>query len=175
MRSGVGAHLDLGYLRCRMSAVDYVQGAVIPAAMWLLPEKMDTQEARAELLAIGLQESRFEHRKQIGGPAHGFAQFELRGGVRGVLTHAATRPVILPILEELQYEPVAQDCYEAIVHNDILAMVFARLLLWTLPGPLPRRDDPEGAWDQYIAAWRPGKPHRDTWDAFYDQAWALVA
>ena len=35
-----------------------------------------------------------------------------------------------------------------------------------LPGLL----NPAGAWNLYIRTWRPGKPHRHTWDAFHQQA-----
>ncbi|MCV6902125.1 MAG: hypothetical protein NTT76_05400, partial [Achromobacter xylosoxidans] len=60
----------------------------ISPALALLPAGMDTQAAHVMLLAIGLQESRFTHRQQIGGPARGFWQFEKgtrasRGGVWG--------------------------------------------------------------------------------------------
>lgn len=58
---------------------------VVVPGLELLPAKMDTPKARVMMLAIGMQESRFEHRKQIGGPARGFFQFEEAGGVRGVL------------------------------------------------------------------------------------------
>jgi hypothetical protein len=147
-----------------VTARAFIERSILPAALALLPPKMDSREARTEIIAIGLQESRFEYRRQIGGPAHGFWQFESGGGVHGVLTHPATKPVILPILETLRYRP--GDCYYAIVDNDILACVFARLLLWTHPAPLPR-DDPEAAWRYYIETWRPGRPHRATWDAFF--------
>ena len=43
----------------------------LPAALSLLPPRMDTPLARRYVLAIALQESRFEHRRQIGGPARG--------------------------------------------------------------------------------------------------------
>ena len=137
------------------------------------------------LLAIGLQESRFEHRIQLVGnpplpigPAHGFWQFERGGGVRGVRDWIFKRPELAALatdaLERLGYGPDVEDeRYEAIVHIDILACLFARCLLYTLPSPLPKRGQHEEAWDQYLDAWRPGKPHRDTWNAFYDQAWEI--
>lgn len=145
----------------------FVRGHVIPSAMALLPERLDTPAARAMLVAIGLQESRLEHRRQIRGPAHGFWQFESGGGVHGVLTHHASKPIVEPVLEVLRYRP--GDCYFAIVDNDVLACVFARLLLWTHPRPLPV--DAGSAWAYYLECWRPGKPHRETWDHFYAQAW----
>lgn len=146
----------------------------IQPAMSLLPPAMNTPNARAMLLAICRQESRLTHRRQIRGPARGFAQFELGGGVVGVLTHPKTRPLIEAVLTELSYVPAASACYDAIEHNDVLAMVFARLLLWTVPKALPGPDGAQEGWDQYIAGWRPGKPHRQTWDALYAEAWATV-
>lgn len=154
-----------------MSALPFIRAAVIPAAMKMLPAKLDSFEARVMLVAIGLQESRFEHRRQINGPARGFWQFESGGGVNGVLTHRATRPLILPVLDALQYEP--SECYHAIEHNDTLAAVFARLNLYWHPDAIP--ETAEEAWLMYMETWRPGKPHRSSWDAFYAQAWALEA
>ena len=158
-----------------MAPETFLANALIPA-LRLLPPKMDTPAARAMVLAICLQESRMKYRRQLGGPARGYAQFELGGGVRGVLTHPASQAHIKYVLTALDYDPMSDPaaCYQAIEHNDILAAAFARLLLWTLPTPLPMRGDAQGGWDTYIAAWRPGKPHRDTFDAFYDQAWSLV-
>lgn len=156
--------------------IAFVNAFVLPAAFALLPPKMDTPQARAQLLAIGLQESRFAHRRQLSsGPARSFWQFELAGGVAGVLTHASTKTHIECVLDTLCYPPAASACFDAIEHNDILAAVFARLLLYTTPGPIPAAGFPHKAWALYVNAWCPGKPHPDTWDACYAQAWGLVA
>jgi len=153
--------------------IDHINDYVFPAAFSLLPEKMDTPEARVMLLAIGLQESRFNHRAQIRGPAKSFWQFEKGGGVKGVLSHYASAPHAHDALLTLNYTLSSAEAYEAIEHNDTLACVFARLLLWTLPSPLPTTS--EEGWAQYIDAWRPGKPKAETWPAFYAQASALCA
>lgn len=155
---------------------------ILPAAFEVLPAKMNTAPARAMLLAIGLQESRFLHRRQTNyGPARGFWQFE-KAGVRGVLKHSASRGPAMDVLRALQYEhliapPSFQiaDLHDAIGHNDVLACAFARLLLWTLPGTLAMRGQRDQAWGQYLDAWRPGKPHRATWDALFEEAWTRVA
>ncbi len=158
-----------------MNRSTFLQNAIFPA-LRILPEKMDSHAARAMMIAIALQESRIEHRRQIGGPARGYWQFELGGGVRGVLTHPASKPYIQDVLAAHDYDPTSPPdaCYAAIEHNDILAAAFARLLLWTLPGALPARGDADEAWAQYIEAWRPGKPHPETWPDFYRQAWEAV-
>lgn len=145
-------------------------GPVWNAAMRLLPVRMDSREAWATVHTIGMQESRMEHRRQIGGPAHGFFQFEL-GGVRGVLRHKASQPLIEAVLDSLGYDHFSDTSYEAIVNNDILAVAYARCLLYTLPDSLPGKVEPDKAWGQYVSAWRPGKPHRSSWDAFYLEAW----
>lgn len=149
----------------------YIRKHAIPAALAMLPAALDTAAARAQMLAHALQESGFVHRRQMVGPAHGFWQFESGGGVHGVLTHRATKPLITPVIEALQYKP--GDCYYAIVDNDILAAAFARLLIFSHPRPLPERGDRDGAWRYYIETWRPGKPHPETWAALYDQAWEI--
>lgn len=153
----------------------YVNAFIFPAAFALLPAGMDTPEARAQLLAIALQESRFAHRRQMSsGPARGFWQFELAGGVAGVLTNAQTKPHIERVLETLCYPAAASGCYDAIEHNDVLAAAFARLLLYATPGALPRVYQAEKGWQLYVNAWRPGKPHRETWNELFAKAWSLV-
>jgi hypothetical protein len=147
----------------------------VPAAFALLPKRMDTPEAVAMLLAIALQESRFRARRQKGGgPARGFWQFESGGGVFGVLNHPKTSLWSALACQALCYPSTVEVCYPALEHHDVLACVFARLLLWTVPTPLPPRHEPELAWQQYLSAWRPGKPHRATWDGYYAEAWQLV-
>lgn len=135
-----------------------------------LPEKMYSQEATTMLLAIGYQESGFEDRHQVGGPARGFWQFEV-AGVKGVLEHHATAKIAGELCSELGYElPTAPDIHAALEHNDILAACFARLLLWTLPQSLPDLGDGALAWDQYLDAWRPGKPRPEHWRENYNRA-----
>lgn len=152
--------------------VDVVFRHVIPVTLKLLPREMDSPAARAMLFAIGLQESRFTARRQYGGPAKGFWQFEV-SGTRGVMLHPASAPAARALLDMLQYERVANpsEVHAVLEHNDILACGFARLLLWTLPEALPGPEDVAEGWRQYLSAWRPGKPHLQTWAQFYEHAW----
>lgn len=156
------------------SMIDVVVREIIPVTMRLLPIGMDSPAARAMLVAIGLQESRFIHRRQIKGPARGFLQFERGGGVRGVLTHPATAQTARQLADTLCYPADEHTLYAALEHNDVLALAFGRLLLWTLPGRLPGPQEPVEGWRQYMESWRPGKPHEGTWQAFYAEAWTRV-
>lgn len=152
----------------------FLKNALEPA-LALLPATMDTDPARAMVLAICLQESRLTHRAQIGGPAKSYAQFERGGGVIGVLQHQATKKHIQTVMDALDYSTAdSWACYAAIEHNDILTAAFARLLLYTLPDLLPVKEDPDGGWNCYVKSWRPGKPIRASWDALYAQAWLTV-
>jgi len=156
--------------------IDHTLRFTVPAAYALLPARLASPAASAMLLAIGLQESRFLKRQQVQGPARGFWQFE-RAGIAGVLKHPATAPLINHALFYLRYEPEATNpslCHALVEDNDTLACIFARLLLATLPEDLPTRDAPDLAWTQYLAAWRPGKPHSGSWDALYAEAWSRV-
>lgn len=126
------------------------------------------------LLAIGLQESRLTHRRQIGGPARGLLQFELGGGVRGVLRHRSSREHAQAVCRARDVIATESAVYAALEHDDVLAMAFGRLLLWTDPKALPALGDEQAAWDLYLRTWRPGKPHRHTWDALYAKALEAV-
>jgi hypothetical protein len=158
--------------------IDHVARFVIPSAYKVLPHRLASPGATAMLLAIGLQESRFLERRQVGmGPARGFWQFERGGGIKGVMTHSLSRAPLEAALRELRYANAigrAEALYEIVEHNDVVACVFARLLLWTLPTALPKRGDTGRGWAQYLDGWRPGKPHRETWDSYFDEAWDRV-
>lgn len=151
----------------------------ISPALALLPAAMDTQAARVMLLAIGLQESRFVHRRQIGGPARGFWQFEKgtrasRGGVWGVYRHAASRDRLAALCKARSVACDPDAIYAALEYDDVLAAGVARLLLWTDPKELPAIGDADAGWALYLRTWRPGKPHPKTWPALYAQAMAAV-
>jgi len=151
----------------------FLETAICPA-LRMLPESMRSPEAKAMILAICLQESKLKKRVQLGGgPARGFAQFEQGGGVAGVLWHQSTRDYALACCESLRIP--ASDAYWAIAYNDILCAVFARLLLWADPHPLPEREDVDGAWACYLRTWRPGKPRPKRWPWNFQQAWDTVA
>ena len=150
-------------------------GHIIEPSLRILPPMMTSDAAKAMLLAIGMQESRLTHRKQIGGPAMGLWQFERGGGVAGVLRHPATQVHAAEVCWRLGNAGTTASVYHGLASDDVLAACFARLLLWTLPVPMPERGDVVGAWGQYIAAWRPGKPHPATWADFYREAWDVVS
>lgn len=155
--------------------IEHVARFVLPAAFSMLPPSMNTIEARAMLLAIGLQESKFLHRVQMGGPARGFWQFERGGGVVGVMAHPASRAHSARVCAELRYHRASPDhVYTVLAHNDTLSACFARLLLWTDPGRLPGPDDPSTAWAIYLRTWRPGKPHESTWAEHYRHGWTVA-
>ena len=154
--------------------IDTLKSHVIPAAMSPLPAKMDTPEARAMLVAIALQESNLQYRKQIGGPALGFFMWELPQ-VGLVLRHEVIGPLALKVLADLAYSvgvPPYEKIHDAMQHNDILQCTFSRLMLWPDAAPLPQRGDVQGSLATYLRVWRPGRPHPEKWPANWAQAWA---
>ena len=131
----------------------------------------DTARARVMILAIGLQESRFQYRRQMGnGPAMGFWQFERGGGVKGVLNHQASKDKAHKLCLARGVDPVSEKVWAALETDDVLAAGFARLLLLTDPRALPEASNAQAAWDCYERNWRPGKPHPQTWSAFHKEA-----
>ncbi len=153
-----------------MAILDYIIGQTITPGLLLLPARMDGRGARLMLLAIGLQESRFQYRRQIKGPARGFWQFEKNGGVRGVLTHATTKAAAIGVCRERSVGPNESAVHAALEKDDLLACAFARLLLYSDPRPLPAPGEVANSWDCYLRNWRPGKPHRGSWDELYMHA-----
>jgi hypothetical protein len=99
---------------------------------------------------------------------------ERGGGVLGVLTHPASKFIAADICEKRDVAPNSQAVWDAIEHDDVLAAVFARLLLWADSLRLPAVDDAAGAWALYLRVWRPGRPNRASWDEFHAQASAQV-
>lgn len=151
--------------------LDEIVTSAINPALALLPKQMDSPQARVMLLAIGLQESRFEYRRQMGnGPARGFWQFEQNGGVRGCVNHPASSGLLkqICVASGVAFEPRA--IWSALERDDVLAAAVARLLLYTDQRPLPALDDPDAAWDCYCRNWRPGKPHPQTWPGLHARA-----
>lgn len=152
---------------------------ILDAALALLPAAMDSREARVMLVAIGLQESRLEHRRQLVGnpprpigPAKGLWQFERLGGCKGVVSHQASRYWAHAVCKARGIDFTATAIWNSVETDDVLACAAARLLLLTDPRRLPAVGDEREAWNLYLRTWRPGKPHRDTWAGLYAQACA---
>ncbi|MFV3333672.1 hypothetical protein ACNFIA_22290 [Pseudomonas sp. NY15437] len=137
-----------------------VRRSIIEPALLLLPARMESPQAVVMLLAIGLQESRFEYRRQMGnGPAKSFWQAEQGGGmVTGLLRYRVEgiRDLATGLCAVRGVAPAAPDVWNAIERDDILAAGLARLLLYTDPARLPALGDEAGAWDLYLRTWRPG-------------------
>lgn len=150
--------------------IELVARYILPAALSMLPPRMDTPEARVLLLAIAGQESGYEHRRQVGGPALSLLQFE-RVGLTGVLMHPASSRYADEVCKALLYDShQADETHRAMAHNDVLTFALGRLLLWTDPHPLPPIGEADWAWDVYLRTWRPGRPHRPRWDTSYQRA-----
>lgn len=166
-----------------------VNNRILNAMFAMFPASYDTVAARLLLLTVGLQESRFDLRRQLiskvvggkrvlspTGPAIGFWQFELgdpvgKGGVWGVLNHFRVGPIAKQFCRQLGIAADPTTVWRAMETNDVLAAGFARLLLLADAKAIPKVGDVEGAWECYAKrTWRPGKPHRETWDAYYEAA-----
>lgn len=156
----------------------------INEAMILLPQEMNTHEARLMLLSIGLQESGFENRRQLitekgqlvpKGPAKSFWQGERTGGMcMGTVRHPASRYWMHKVCEACGVKFNGTAIWNAIEHDDVLAAAAARLLIFTDPRRLPALGDQRGAWNLYIRTWNPGKPRPKEWPGSYQEAYMTV-
>lgn len=143
--------------------------AAVEAAFQLLPQKLDGHAARTLIAAYGYQETKYATRYQYGGgPARGYWQFELGGGVKGVMTHKSSAALARKVCHARGVPFVRATVWAALATDDVLAAAFARLLIYTDPFELPTTS--EGAWEMYAKRlWRPGKPHPETWQ----ESWAF--
>ena len=145
------------------------------ATLWRLGGPEHDSRAECFLLAVAMQESNLRHRYQVlqtgrPGPARGWWQFERNGGVVGVCNHPRTRNLAASLCTEYAIRLNADDIWRAIEGNDGMATGLARLLLWSDPFPIPVTAD--AAWEAYAKRlWRPGKPHPDTWPAYWAVAY----
>lgn len=151
-------------------APDDFYSEILAPALAMLPAQMTSDKARVLVCAICLQESGLNSRRQVGGPARGLAQFEMGGGVRGVLTAPPSRDYADTVCRRRNVLPTPGHVYAALADDDILAVALARLLVWTDLPPLPALDDVQGAWDLYARVWRPGKPRPKDWAANHKTA-----
>lgn len=157
-----------------MTPKDLLDTAVDPACALLtrVAGINSDDRARVLLMAIAGQESAWTERRQIGGPARSFWQFELGGGVAGVF-HVAPVP-IAKACEQLLIPCYPGIVFEAMAWHDVLAACMARLLLWSDPAALPPVGDVQAGWDYYLRNWRPGLPHPETWPGRYGTSMGLV-
>jgi len=142
-----------------MLPVIFYNKLVTPTLDWLakIEDPVPASDpARVLVMAIAGQESNWAYRKQIGGPARSYWQFEEYGGVAGVLQHPTTSGQARWVCAALDITCDVPTVYEAMAWNDVLAASMARLLLWTDPGRLPDLGDEQGAWNYYLRNWRPG-------------------
>lgn len=159
------------------SGPDVVRGYIDQAMRDLLPGKFDSLEARVQLLAIAGQESAFEHRRQIGGPARGLWQFEPGGGVHEVLVNPRVRLHTMAVCLLCGIAPTRVGVYLALAGDDVFAAAIARLYLYTDNKPLPPADlgSVLEAWDAYVAPWFPGDPAPDRWPRNHQIALEIYA
>lgn len=131
-----------------------------------------TDAARVMVMTIAGQESRWKERRQIGGPARSYWQFEFGGGVSELFQKTRRQLSIVCAAQDVTCDAIT--VFEAMAWNDTLACSMGRLLLWGDPAALPAVGDKEAGWKYYLRNWRPGAPHRESWDGLYDQSVAAI-
>jgi hypothetical protein len=157
-----------------MKPLDFLRRAVDPNLKILaaLTDIAVTDKARIMLMATAGQESNWAARRQHGGPARSYWQFEQFGGVAELFT--VTPLQVQAVCGYLDIPYSLNTVYEAMAWNDTLGCAMARLLLWQDPAFLPEVGAYEVAWEYYVRNWRPGAPRPDDWPGVYATSLLLV-
>lgn len=160
-----------------MQPADFLSDVIVPALAILAELGGPAPSAAAErfMLAIALTESgpQLNARYQgspnpTSGPAKGWWQFEQNGSL-GVLTHRASATLAIAACEACRVVTHAAPATRALEGHDMLAAMFARLLILTEPRALP--GNAKEGYEQYLNLWRPGKPQGfDRWGTNWNTA-----
>jgi len=158
-----------------MDAAEFLDLVIFPNAQIftsLCPKISVGREACVMMIAIAGQESDWQERRQIRGPARSYWQFERMGGVVEVMDKCPEPLRNVTLWTQIPYQ--REVLFEAMAWNDALAFAFARLLLWQDRAPLPPLGAEATAWDYYLRNWRPGVPRPEKWPRVYRAACEAV-
>ncbi|MFZ6045996.1 hypothetical protein ACFW0H_07720 [Pseudomonas sp. CR3202] len=148
-----------------------IRRTILEPALAMLPPGLGGARAEVMLLAIGLQESGFKHRRPAIGPERGYWRFDPDDdNVGAVLRHPATAALAVAVCDEQQVPPIEERVFTALEHDDLLSAVFVRLRLHIEGERLPPVGDVGDAWSLYCRAWRPAELIRRKWDRSYARA-----
>jgi peptidoglycan L-alanyl-D-glutamate endopeptidase CwlK len=133
-----------------------------------------TDAARAMLYAAGLQESNLTARFQAMPAASAVRKGAGRGlwqmrpdDVNRVLSGNSTRERSETAANKHVGSVNPHAVWATLEYDDILAAIFARLMLWPDPAalPAPAAANEQAAWDYYVRCWRPAPPRQQGWAA----------
>jgi hypothetical protein len=159
-----------------MTPGTFFTGIVEPTLQWMAVSPgigvPVSDSARVLVMAIAGQESRWAARRQVGGPARSYWQFEAGGGVAGLFRVMPRQLGAVCAACDVAFD--AATVFEAMAWHDTLACAMARLLLWSDPAPLPAVGDRADGWQCYLRTWRPGVPRPESWAGVYAQALAAI-
>lgn len=167
----------------RLSLIRQINNGPVTQGLKLLPLAMDSVLARGQMLKIGLQESRLLHRDQLEkggtntvlGPALGLWQFERGGAVTGLMNHAATKAHLRSVCKQRNVTYSRDAIWKQLKVDDAFAAALARLNLYWHPDRIPGLLELDKSWDYYTFCWRPGRPHRETWDEICQDVYQVLA
>lgn len=152
------------------SPLEILETVIIPALedTGKVLKTKNLPEAAVFLLAVAIQESHLQFRKQFaGGPARGLFQMESEplSMMTLVMKKNPELRAMLPTADPKEMWNLLE-----FPENDKYGVYIARTALKSDPAPIPRLGNVEGAWEYYLKHWRPGKPRKEKWAISYEAA-----
>lgn len=155
------------------SAKDVLADVIVPAFEHL-PSEMDSPEARLIVLATGVQETQYQTRQQVDGPARGLFQAQYNF-ILDLMHNPASGNHVWNLCGVMGITYGSHAMFDALLRDDPFAACMCRLGFWCDPRPLPDVGDVLGAWGAYERVQRPGKPSYTRWkQTAYPQALAAL-
>lgn len=138
---------------------------VIEPGLIKLPDHLNTVEAEAMLLAIGMQETKFELSNCVNSDRMGFFRVSTRDIIK-LITIDWTSKLLLDIANGAN-----KFINELVLEDAHFCALCARLMLSITGESLPNlNSDPSESWNLYLKTWKPDNPKRETWDAYWMHA-----
>lgn len=132
---------------------------------------------RVLMTSIAGQESNWEHRVQIpSGMAHSLFQIE-EATIPLIIANPASKELFTVGMDHFQIQDRSAPALFDLMADeagDKVSVLFARLLLWCNPKPIPYEDEEQALFKYYRETWRPKHAVWARWPVVYGQAMMVV-
>lgn len=158
-----------------MDASTFLNEVLIPCAEFIfsVDPRLDSQEARLQMMATAGYESNWTFKAQLGSPIALGYWMNQENAVSLLLNNPTSADILRLVASRLGLMADAATLHQASKDNELVGYTIARLLAFCDPHPLPPIGDEEACWQAYLRAQNPGVKNKTRWTVVYAIAAAL--